>query len=313
MNEAEELMSGKPESKKKGTVDKAAYAAAQTERRNHCYEMIDSAAVEVVSSSDKFRRYLDIQSRFDKLSANNNLLIYMQKPDATELKEYKAWQSDGKQVKQGSHAVDILEPVDGKDSDGNPRTYFNPKGKFDVSDLTEPVTDKSVSYDERLLVRALVNECPVKVETTQNYPTDKPAGAYFDVARNCIVAKAGMKPIEIYTSVSMALAHAEMARYERDNADKEKPVPEYRPSAHEFQARCSAYILAAKFGVPTEQVAVQSIPPRYAEYKAEDIKRELAEINRTVKSVVERMYRKLEPEKTQGKSRSDSRADRDER
>lgn len=306
MNEADNLMSDNNMSK---PTDKEAYAKAQQEKRDKCYAMIDESAVEVVKSADTFRKYLDVQSRFDKLSANNNLLVFKQKPDATVMKTYTEWAEEKKQVKKGAVAVMILEPKEGKNANGEPHTYFNPKSKFDASDLTEQPELQSVTYDGRLLVHALVDNCPVKIVTPQEYPKDRQDGAYYDAKNNCIMAKRGMSPSEIFTSVSVAMAHAEMAQFEKQNATPENPATEYQTHKHEFQARCAAYVLAVKYGVPTDKVAIQSIPQRYNEYKAEDVKRELSQINRSVKSITERMREKLEPEKTQYKKRDD----RDER
>ena len=42
------------------------------------YKMLDDTALEVVQSPDKFKGYLDVQSRMDRYTANNVLLMYKQ-------------------------------------------------------------------------------------------------------------------------------------------------------------------------------------------------------------------------------------------
>lgn len=57
--------------------------------------MIDEAAAEVVSDPEKFKAFLDTQSRMDRYSAANALLIYMQNPTASQLKSFGDWGEEG--------------------------------------------------------------------------------------------------------------------------------------------------------------------------------------------------------------------------
>lgn len=45
-------------------------------------------------NSDSYRNYLSTMSKFHNYSFNNTLLIAMQKPDATLVAGYKAWQKN---------------------------------------------------------------------------------------------------------------------------------------------------------------------------------------------------------------------------
>ena len=146
--------------------------------------------------------------------------------------------------------------------------------------------------------------CPtivsVDIKTVQNYPSDKAVGAYFDVKDNCIYAKSGMNVNDIFTSVSQALACAEMAKQTKEP---------FRVSDHEFQARCVAYVLAKKYSVPSDQVNLYSMPARYAGYDGEQIKKELSEIHGSVKAITNRMNEiLLERPKEQNKKRNDKEA-----
>ena len=243
------------------------------------------------------RSFLYVQSHFEQYSLNNNLLIYKQMPTATRLKDYKTWEKDGKQVKKGAKSVAILEPHNYIASDGTERTAYNPKTMFDITDVLKVEPEQKVSYDEKLLIRALVTDSPVKIETGQNGPVDKADGAYYDSINHRIVARTGMSASEIFTSVAKAMVHAEIAKCAEEK--------EYRPVDHEFQARCAAYVLAKKYSVPTENVNIESIPPRYAGFDAKAVKEELEEIHSSVKAISERMVATLERPKTQDKSRND--------
>ena len=57
------------------------------QKKEKVYQMIDDAAREIVSDPEKFKNFLDTQSRMDRYSAANALLIYSQYPQATQLKD----------------------------------------------------------------------------------------------------------------------------------------------------------------------------------------------------------------------------------
>ncbi len=63
-------------------------------------------------NSDKYRAYLDTMSKFHNYSVNNTLLIAMQRPDATLVAGYDAWQEKfDRHVKKGAKGIKIIAPV----------------------------------------------------------------------------------------------------------------------------------------------------------------------------------------------------------
>ena len=66
-------------------------------------------------------RYLTTLSRFYTYSAHNCALIAMQRPDATRVAGYRAWQGLGRQVKKGAKGIAILcpAPITGKTEQGD--------------------------------------------------------------------------------------------------------------------------------------------------------------------------------------------------
>ena len=66
-------------------------------------------------NSDSYRNYLATMSKFHNYSFNNTLLIAMQKPDATLVAGYKAWQKNfERHVNKGEKAIRILAPAPSK-------------------------------------------------------------------------------------------------------------------------------------------------------------------------------------------------------
>ena len=58
------------------------YAAKKKAEKEAIYQLLDNTASEVVQSPEKFKAYLDVQSRMDRYTANNALLMYKQFPQA---------------------------------------------------------------------------------------------------------------------------------------------------------------------------------------------------------------------------------------
>jgi hypothetical protein len=68
------------------------------------------AAIEGLVSSEQWRAMLEVSARFHKYSFNNQLLIYLQSPEATRVCGYRAWQRLGRQVRKGERGIQILAP-----------------------------------------------------------------------------------------------------------------------------------------------------------------------------------------------------------
>ena len=88
--------------------DKEAWAAKKQEKRNELYSLADQTAAEISKDGDKFKQFLDVQSRFDSYSSTNALLILAQMPEATQLKDFDGWKDAGVSVQRKPRSVKIL-------------------------------------------------------------------------------------------------------------------------------------------------------------------------------------------------------------
>ena len=62
--------------------------------------------------SEKYKSYLSTMSKFHNYSFNNTLLIALQRPDATLVAGYQAWQKNfNRHVKKGERGIRILAPA----------------------------------------------------------------------------------------------------------------------------------------------------------------------------------------------------------
>jgi hypothetical protein len=76
-------------------------------------ELLDTLTEGVVAltTSERWTQYLEVQSRFPRYSSNNVLLILAQRPDATRVAGYRAWQALGHQVLAKESALRIFAPI----------------------------------------------------------------------------------------------------------------------------------------------------------------------------------------------------------
>ncbi|KPU45064.1 MAG: YodL domain-containing protein [Bacillota bacterium] len=105
--------------------------------KNQVKEITDrlEQGVKDLFSGDKYLTYLQTMSRFRRYSTRNTLLIYMQKPDATLVAGFQAWQAKfGRYVKKGEKGIKILAPT--------PFTIRKEQQKLDP-DTRMPVLDAS--------------------------------------------------------------------------------------------------------------------------------------------------------------------------
>jgi len=88
---------------------RAERATAQAARLADLHEHI-AAGVEALTSTDEWRAMLDTARRFHTYSPTNQLLIYVQRPDATRVTGFTTWQALGRQVRKGEKGIAILAP-----------------------------------------------------------------------------------------------------------------------------------------------------------------------------------------------------------
>ena len=68
------------------------------------------SAVEEIVSGDDWRRMLKVASKFHRYSFNNQLMIFMQRPDATLVAGFNRWKSLDRCVKKGEKGIAIFAP-----------------------------------------------------------------------------------------------------------------------------------------------------------------------------------------------------------
>ena len=230
-----------PESKEEQPYSREDWIKRREENRTQAFDMLEQATSELCNAG-MLTQYLDVQSRFDRYSVSNALLIAHQKPDATRIADAKTWQNSGAYIKKGEKALSILEP--GREytrQDGTKGVNYDAKKVFDITQTTaEPPERKTRQQDDRKLVRALVKTSPVPVEISNDLPQNE--NAVYASPQKKIFVRQGMSGPDIFRALSKEIAHA---RLDKDGATR---------AGNAFTAECVSYLLCKRNGVEPAQV-----------------------------------------------------------
>jgi hypothetical protein len=110
-----------------------------------------SEGIAALTTSERWTQYLDVQSRVARYSTNNVLLIQAQRPDATRVAGYRAWQAMGHQVLAKESAIRVFAPMKYRTPDAQKDEIateirgFKLVPVFDVSQTTGPALPDIVS------------------------------------------------------------------------------------------------------------------------------------------------------------------------
>lgn len=274
----------------------AAFVAESRENRMRCYEMAEQMAEAVAADGGMFRSYLDMQSRFERYTANNVLLVMAQKPDAQNLGDYGYWRSLGAYVQRNERRNPILILEPGKEyerEDGSIGTYYNAKKVYDITQTNireQKMPEQQV--EERMLIRALVSSPPVAIESTapENMPVQD-QGALFMPEEGKIYVRTGMDAPEIFQSLAPELMLAQMARGN----------PEFDREGYQFHAYCGAYILCRKYGMDTAGYDFSHAPEQFDGLEPQEVRSELTQIRNAASEISARMEKVLHLGKFQRK------------
>lgn len=268
-------------------LSKEEYAEKKRAEKEAIYQMADDTAKEIVNDPNKFMAYLDTQSKMDRYSAVNALLIYNQFPEASQLKDFGDWGKDKIQVKKGSKSIAILEPVEYTKRDGTTGVSYNVKRVFDVSQTNgKKPPAPSVNRDPKELITMMLDSSPVEVEGTSELPYPNMAAFYNNEKQTLFIKKDVGDSIAVAQCVAQELGHAQLSI----NSDR------YSRSDSGFAAVCIGYMLCKKYGVDTQNFAINRIPESLKNAEPKQIRSELSKIrnamNEVHSRVSEEMYKK---------------------
>ena len=253
------------------------------------YQMIDDTASEIVQDPVKFKEFLDTQSRMDRYSAANALLIYKQQPQASQLKNFNDWAEEKISIKKGEKSISILEPVEYTKADGSTGVSYNVKKMFDISQTKgKQRTAPTSNQDPRKIVAAMIDTAPVEVQITDELPYPGMGAFYNNEKQTLFVRRDIGDSVSLCQCVAQELGHAQLSI----NSEA------YSRQKMGFQAVCIGYMLCRKYGVDTRAFAIERIPEEWQKKEPKEIRADLSK-NRSAMSeihsrVSEELYRKAQ-------------------
>ena len=72
---------------------------------------VDTGIQQMLEDPERWRQWATTMSRFHQYSPGNVLLILSQRPGATQVAGYHAWQALGRQVQSGERGITVLAPI----------------------------------------------------------------------------------------------------------------------------------------------------------------------------------------------------------
>jgi len=269
--------------------DKEAWKQQKQEQREMVYAMIDDTAQTVARDGTAFQKYLDVQSRFDRYSVANALLILAQKPDATRIADFDTWKEQGAYIRKKETGFYILEPGEEyRREDGSVGISYNLKKMFDISQTGNSRKRETPTYpDDRTRIKALMDHTPVPIRISDALP-DGTNALYRPETRE-IQIRRGMDAGNIFRALSQELAHAEM----------DKGDGSYNRSDHAFHAYCVSYMLCKQYGVDTNGYRFDRAPQMLEGMDPQEVRAELSVIRETTVEISGRMNRMLSQQRQQ--------------
>lgn len=263
--------------------------------------------------SDKYRTYLRTMSKFHSYSFRNCLLIAMQKPDATLVASYQAWQKKfERQVGRGETGIRIFAPVPYEEqvekekrdfngnllysSDGKPVTEevtekclaFRVTTVFDVSQtsgkpLLELATELDGSVEQyEMLFQAIrdTSEAPITVET---FPAGNEAKGYYSPSTHSIHVRDDISEVQSVKTVLHELAHSIL-----HNKDAEDAAEKSRMTM-EIEAESVAFIVSDHFGIDTSDYSFAYLASWSSDADLPELHQSLDTIQKTANDLIQKV------------------------
>ena len=271
--------------------------------------------------SERFKEYLTTMSKFYNYSFRNTLLIAMQKPDATLIAGYTAWQRNfERHVMKGEKGIKILAPAPYKvkeerqkldpvtqqpilDKDGKPvtevvevsRPAFKVVSVFDVSqtdgkELPDIAVDElSGSVENYAAFFDTLKELSPVPLAFENI-TDGAKG-YFSPVENRIAIQEGMSEIQTIKTAIHEIAHAKLHAI----TPGEKVAPEDKKDRRtkEVEAESIAYTVCQRYGIETSDYSFGYIAGWSSDKETKELQGSLETIRKTAAEMITGIDEKL--------------------
>ncbi len=263
--------------------------------------------------SEKYRSYLSTMSKFHNYSVNNTLLIAMQKPEASLVAGFRAWQKNfNRHVNKGEKGIrilaptpyiikeerDKLDPVTGEvmlDKEGMPQTEevevkipaFRAVSVFDVSQTDgEPIPELEAKellstvegYED--FIKAVTYVAPATI-SFEDIPGS--SRGFFSPTENRIAVQEGMSESQTLKTMVHETAHSMLHSKE---VDSDILVPVKDRNTKEVEAESIAFTVCSHFGIDTSEYSFGYIAGWSSGRDMKELKSSLDTIRKTASELI---------------------------
>lgn len=254
------------------------------ERLKELGEKIE-AGIREVFDSGKYAEYLKVMSRFPTYSVNNQMLIRLQRPNATKVAGYNKWQQFERHVKRGEHGITIIAPTPYKKKieeqkldpdtkapvlDANGKVVmeekeieiptFRPIKVFDYAQtegkplpqLAADLFGNVQHYEAFMEALRRTSPVPLTIEPMQDN-----MDGFFSPTAQRIAIRQGMSEVQTVCACIHEMTHATLHNYEKQRmeaaaGDPSKEPPKPKPhQIEEIEAESTSYMVCQYFGIET--------------------------------------------------------------
>ena len=125
----------------KSKFDPKAAAEARKQEMDQMTQKLE-AGVKDVFQGENYKAYLDFCAKMPRYSINNQILIMMQKPDATMCQSFTGWKEMGRFVKKGEKGIRVMAPA--------PYKMEREQDKASLDTIRRAASDLIVKIDEKI-------------------------------------------------------------------------------------------------------------------------------------------------------------------
>lgn len=300
-------------------IDRMADNQTEKQKVQELTDKLERGLTELFNS-DSYKNYLSTMSKFHNYSFNNTLLIAMQKPEASLVAGYKAWQKNfDRHVNKGEKAIRILAPAPYKikeerdkidpvtqeimlDRDGNPQKEeveitipaFRAVSVFDVSQTDgKPIPELEAKellsdvegYQD--MIHAVEAVSPVPIEMEEIAGESK---GYFDREARRIAVQENMSESQTLKTMIHEVAHSMLHNKEVEQDEQARKDR----NTKEVEAESIAYTVCQHFGVDTSEYSFGYIAGWSSGRDTKELKSSMDTIRRTASELITGIEEQLE-------------------
>ena len=297
-------------------AENQSYAEQSKARMKEITDSIETGIQELFQSY-QYRQYLTTMSRFHKYSVNNQMLIYMQKPDATLCAGFNKWRDQFERtVKKGERGIKIIAPtpykkkIEQEKLDPDTKApMLNPDGTVMMEEKTvqipmyKVVTTFDVSQTEGKPLPTLAADLTGNVQNFEVFmealrraasvpiamEAMKPdTDGYFSLDSQRIAIREGMSEVQTISATVHEIAHSKLHnRKPEQTADTAAvPVKPKSRETEEVEAESISFAVCAYYGIQTGENSFGYIATWSKGKELPELRASLETINKTASGLI---------------------------